>query len=141
MLLVEETIITSLVQAARKCLSKFLKQAPYLISLKNLFRLSIQISPCLPLIFFITQVLTGLNVYDILEPCFHNPYKEEDSNGNKSLIPSSFRQLGLTERPLPVRKRMFGRAWPFQAPVRDGTVQLWPQLISNFEVQCTVSLA
>lgn len=88
----------------------------------------------------VMQVLTGLNIYDILEPCFHNPYKEEDSKGNKSL-PSGFRELGKTERPLPVRKRMFGRAWPFRAPVRDGTVPLWPELISNAEVECTVSLA
>ncbi|GMN26109.1 hypothetical protein TIFTF001_001184 [Ficus carica] len=84
----------------------------------------------------IQKVLDGLNVYDILEPCFHNPNVEEDGNGNNSL-PISFRQLGITERPLPVRKRMFGRAWPFRAPVGDGIVTPWPQLISNFEVECT----
>ncbi|PON59130.1 Serine carboxypeptidase-like [Parasponia andersonii] len=84
----------------------------------------------------VSNVLNGLNVYDILEPCFHYPGKEEDSNGNKSL-PRSFKQLGKTDRPLPVRKRMFGRAWPFRAPVRDGPVPLWPELISNFHVACT----
>ncbi|XP_062084129.1 serine carboxypeptidase-like 20 [Humulus lupulus] len=79
--------------------------------------------------------LVGLNVYDILEPCFHNSNGEEDLNKNKSL-PSSFKQLGKTDKPLPVRKRMFGRAWPFQAPVRDGTLPSWPELITNVEVEC-----
>lgn len=48
----------------------------------------------------------------------------------------------MTEKPLPVRKRMFGRAWPFNAPVRDGLVPLWPQLVADSEnnVPCFVSL-
>ena len=56
-----------------------------------------------------------------------------------SNIPSSFRKLGETERPLAVRKRMFGRAWPHRAPVRAGLVPTWPQLMNSEEVPCTVS--
>jgi hypothetical protein len=38
-----------------------------------------------------------------------------------------------------VRKRMFGRAWPFRAPVRDGMVPLWPQISEKVSVPCVVS--
>ncbi|XP_042488437.1 serine carboxypeptidase-like 20 [Macadamia integrifolia] len=41
-----------------------------------------------------------------------------------------------TERPLAVRKRMFGRAWPFRAPVRDGLVLTWPQILNRSSVPC-----
>ncbi|XVF41484.1 hypothetical protein PTKIN_Ptkin01aG0283300 [Pterospermum kingtungense] len=71
--------------------------------------------------------LSGLNIYDILEPCYHDPDGQQDSKGNTSL-PVSFQQLGVTERPLAVRKRMFGRAWPYRASVKDGIVPLWPEL-------------
>lgn len=56
-----------------------------------------------------------------------------------SRVPSSFRRLGETERPLAVRKRMFGRAWPLRAPVRDGIVPTWPELMNSEDVPCTVS--
>ncbi|GLT70900.1 hypothetical protein SLA2020_429520 [Shorea laevis] len=32
---------------------------------------------------------------------------------------------------------MFGRAWPLRAPVRDGIVPTWPQLINSNNVPCT----
>ncbi|XP_057435790.1 serine carboxypeptidase-like 20 [Lotus japonicus] len=73
------------------------------------------------------RALDGLNVYNILEPCYHYP-DSAAAKGNGSLLPLSFQQLGVTERPLPVRKRMFGRAWPFRAPVKDGLLTLWPEL-------------
>ncbi|KAL5566720.1 hypothetical protein UlMin_029884 [Ulmus minor] len=84
----------------------------------------------------IDDEINGLNIYDILEPCFHNPDMEAETKGNKSL-PISFRQLGKTKRPFPVRKRMFGRAWPFRAPVRQGLVKSWPQMASQFSIMCT----
>jgi serine carboxypeptidase-like clade 1 len=59
--------------------------------------------------------------------------------GNTSSLPESFQQLGATERPLGVRKRMFGRAWPMRAPVRDGIVPLWPQIAEKIAVPCVVS--
>lgn len=34
---------------------------------------------------------------------------------------------------------MFGRAWPFRAPVEDGIVPLWPQLSNSLGVPCMVS--
>ncbi|XP_061342571.1 serine carboxypeptidase-like 20 [Gastrolobium bilobum] len=80
------------------------------------------------------RAIDGLNVYDILEPCYH--YPTDHAKGNKSL-PLSFQQLGTTDKPLPVRKRMFGRAWPFLAPVKDGLVPLWPQLAQNKHIACT----
>ena len=49
-------------------------------------------------------------------------------------------RLGETERPLPVRKRIFGRAWPYRAPVRDGHVPTWPQLLNGENVPCTVRI-
>ena len=59
-----------------------------------------------------------------------------------SSIPVSFQQLGQTSRPLTVRKRIYGRAWPFRAPVRDGLVPLWPQIMAESNavgVPCIVS--
>lgn len=82
------------------------------------------------------QELDNLNIYDILEPCFHSPEVREVLSED-SRLPSSFRKLGETDRPLPVRKRMFGRAWPLRAPVRDGRVPTWPELGSS-SVPCTV---
>jgi len=84
------------------------------------------------------QAIDGLNVYNILEPCYHFP-DEAIENGS---LPKSFKQLGVTEKPLPVRKRMFGRAWPFRAPVKPGLVTLWPQLSETTQtrhVACVVS--
>ncbi|KAI4356293.1 hypothetical protein L6164_000325 [Bauhinia variegata] len=79
--------------------------------------------------------ISELNVYDILEPCYHGKVTAETKRSNDRL-PASFRMLGETERPLPVRKRMFGRAWPLSAPVRDGIVPTWPQLNNNGYVPC-----
>ncbi|XP_054782218.1 serine carboxypeptidase-like 20 isoform X2 [Prosopis cineraria] len=84
----------------------------------------------------VDQEIDGLNIYDILEPCYHWP-ETEQTKPTYIRLPSSFRQLGETERPLPVRKRMFGRAWPLRAPVRDGIVPTWPQLSNSHNVPCT----
>lgn len=82
------------------------------------------------------QVINGLNIYDILEPCYHSPFEKQDNgNGDNNVIPNSFKQLGQTEKALPVRKRIFGRAWPFRAPVREGHVPSWPEIMSNFQSQ------
>lgn len=86
------------------------------------------------------QDVDALNIYDILEPCYHSTQAREIDTGNIRL-PSSFRKLGETERPLAVRKRMFGRAWPFRAPVRDGIVPTWPQILNGENVPCTVSFS
>ncbi|XP_042476230.1 serine carboxypeptidase 1-like, partial [Macadamia integrifolia] len=79
--------------------------------------------------------LSSLNLYDILEPCYHSPSAGKIADGNITL-PYSFKHLGETERPLAVRKRMFGRAWPFRAPVRDGLVLTWPQILNRSSVPC-----
>ncbi|XP_034691735.1 serine carboxypeptidase 1-like [Vitis riparia] len=79
--------------------------------------------------------IEGLNIYDILEPCYHEK-SPETSLGNIRL-PSSFQKLGETDRPFAVRKRMFGRAWPLRAPVREGLVPTWPQLLNSGSVPCT----
>ncbi|XP_061351197.1 serine carboxypeptidase-like 20 [Gastrolobium bilobum] len=83
----------------------------------------------------VDRAIDGLNVYNILEPCYHDPDAATSAKGTASL-PPSFQQLGVTERPLKVRKRMFGRAWPFRAPVKDGLVTLWPQLAKTGHVNC-----
>lgn len=83
----------------------------------------------------VDKAIEDLNIYDILEPCYHDP-KSKITLGNEKL-PLSFRKLGETERPLHVRKRMFGRAWPLRAPVREGLVPTWPQLLNSESVMCT----
>ncbi|XP_022143559.1 serine carboxypeptidase-like 20, partial [Momordica charantia] len=82
----------------------------------------------------VDELVDGLNIYNILEPCYHAPDTIKTINIR---MPSSFRELGETERPLAVRKRMFGRAWPLRAPVRAGIVPTWPQLLESVEVPCT----
>ncbi|KAJ4833226.1 Serine carboxypeptidase-like 20 [Turnera subulata] len=82
------------------------------------------------------QVLIDLNIYDVLEPCYHAPNIREVTDAD-SRLPSSFRKLGETDKPLPVRKRMFGRAWPFRAPVIDGILPTWPQLLKDNGLACT----
>ncbi|KAJ8645886.1 hypothetical protein MRB53_007634 [Persea americana] len=84
----------------------------------------------------VDEDISGLNIYDILEPCYHSPEIRSITSGSIRL-PSSFRQLGETKRPLAVRKRMFGRAWPLRASVRDGYVPTWPQLLGSNSVPCT----
>ncbi|KAL2958710.1 hypothetical protein AAZX31_18G223500 [Glycine max] len=82
----------------------------------------------------VDRAIDGLNVYNILEPCYHFP--DAATAKENGTLPRSFKQLGVTERPLPVRKRMFGRAWPFRAPVKPGLVPLWPQLAQTRHVAC-----
>lgn len=84
----------------------------------------------------VDEDIEGLNIYDILEPCYHDS-KMRDAAAINIRLPSSFRQLGETDRPLAVRNRMFGRAWPLRAPVRDGIVPTWPQLLNSNSVPCT----
>ncbi|GAB2218472.1 hypothetical protein Droror1_Dr00001696 [Drosera rotundifolia] len=74
----------------------------------------------------VDEALDELNIYDILEPCYHKP--ETVHKSSNSSLPESFKQLGKTDRPLPVRKRMYGRAWPYRLVVKDGLVPSWPQL-------------
>jgi serine carboxypeptidase-like clade 1 len=54
-----------------------------------------------------------------------------------SRTPLSFEDLGVTDKPLPVRTRMLGRAWPLRAPVRAGRVPSWQELAAD--VPCMVS--
>ncbi|CAL1412332.1 unnamed protein product [Linum trigynum] len=57
----------------------------------------------------VDRQVKGLNIYDILEPCYHDS-AAKDATDNKIRLTSSFLELGGIERPLPVRTRMFGRA-------------------------------
>ncbi|KAJ0622645.1 putative carboxypeptidase C [Helianthus annuus] len=85
----------------------------------------------------VDEDIDGINIYDILEPCYHGDSSSKIRLGTSNL-PASFRKLGETERPLPVRTRMFGRAWPFRAPVKAGYVPSWPELLNSAEnVPCT----
>ncbi|KAH9734386.1 serine carboxypeptidase-like 20 [Citrus sinensis] len=87
----------------------------------------------------IFELVNDINIYDILEPCFHSP-NEKNGNGinerkknGSSNVPKSFQELGQTEKPMPVRKRIFGRAWPFRAPVREGHVPTWPEILRDYQ--------
>ncbi|KAK1571487.1 hypothetical protein Q3G72_018066 [Acer saccharum] len=86
---------------------------------------------CLQKLGKVDNAIGYLNIYDILEPCYHSPPSMKNNIPN-----STFGELGKTERPLPVRKRIFGRAWPFKAPVLPGIVPSWPQLLSSGSVPC-----
>ncbi|CAK7340146.1 unnamed protein product [Dovyalis caffra] len=90
----------------------------------------------------IDQAISGLNVYDILEPCYHDPASDKHAKGNTSSnLPTSFQQLGVTDRPLKVRKRMFGRAWPFWAYEKDGNFPMWSEIALDRRVPCIKSIA
>ncbi|XP_027334977.1 serine carboxypeptidase-like 20 [Abrus precatorius] len=85
----------------------------------------------------VDQDIDDINIYNILEPCYHGT-ETQKITASYIRLPSSFRKLGETERPFPVRKRMFGRAWPLRAPVRHGIVPTWPQLNNlNHAPPCT----
>lgn len=80
----------------------------------------------------VDKALEGLNVYDILEPCYHGPETKQNTS-----LPSSFQELGKTNKKnIGVRKRMFGRAWPLWAPVKDGILPSWPELAVQGSVGC-----
>ncbi|KAE9617954.1 putative carboxypeptidase C [Lupinus albus] len=88
---------------------------------------------CRSLLIRVDLAVGRLNIYDILEPCYHSP----DTLVNATNVPHSFRKLGETVKPLPIRKRMFGRAWPLGGPVEDGIVPSWRQLSEGRAVLCT----
>ena len=90
-----------------------------------------------------------MNGYDILEPCFISEYDPEepcfhcvagaeelDKGGVKSQ--TSFSKLGQTERPLPVRIRIFGYASHLANPARNGFVSL-SNLANKHSALCNVS--
>lgn len=83
------------------------------------------------------QVLEDLNEFNILKPCYRGP--EDDITTSTALLPESFRELGITERPLPVRKRMLGRTWPLRSRVRDGIIRTLPELLQRGSAKCKVS--
>ncbi|CAL0304582.1 unnamed protein product [Lupinus luteus] len=91
---------------------------------------------CIKMLLKVDKVLERINIYDILEPCYHDSFKQVNTTSNNSL-PLSFRKLGETDKPMPVRKRMFGRAWPLRQPVKSGNVPTWPQLSAGGNVPCT----
>ncbi|OVA05236.1 Peptidase S10 [Macleaya cordata] len=97
---------------------------------------------CFDLLLKVDNKVKHLNIYNILEPCYRGPVAREIETGNVNL-PSSFSKLlGKTDRSLPLRKQKFVRAWPFRAPVRDGIVPTWSQILNSERVPCTdVSIA
>nr|CAB3484153.1 unnamed protein product [Digitaria exilis] len=80
--------------------------------------------------------LKDLNKYNVLAPCYHHPKSQEVEFANSSL-PLSFRRLGETDKPFPVRKRMAGRSWPLRLAMRVGRVPMWPGL-GGRSLPCTV---
>ncbi|KQJ91721.1 hypothetical protein BRADI_4g39350v3 [Brachypodium distachyon] len=76
----------------------------------------------------IDGLIGELNIYDILEPCYHSKTIKEVI---PSRLPKSFKDLGATNKTFPVRTRMLGRAWPLRAPVRDGRVPSWLEYASG----------
>ncbi|XP_010527286.1 PREDICTED: serine carboxypeptidase-like 20 isoform X2 [Tarenaya hassleriana] len=89
---------------------------------------------CLSQLWKVNLLISKLNIYNILEPCYHAPNASLSTSDVD--LPSSFLGLGKTDRPLAVRKRMFGRAWPLRASVLPGPVPNWPQLSKTMSVPC-----
>lgn len=83
------------------------------------------------------QVLEDLNEFNILKPCYRGA--EDNTTISTALLPESFRDLVITERPLPARKRMLGRSWPLKSRVGDGTVRTLPELLRSGGAKCKVS--
>ncbi|VYS58556.1 unnamed protein product [Arabidopsis thaliana] len=81
----------------------------------------------------VSDTVNLLNLYNILEPCYHGTSL---SALDIEFLPKSLLTLGKTEKPMAVRKRMFGRAWPLGAVVRPGIVPSWSQLLAGFGVPC-----
>eukprot|EP00850_Spirogloea_muscicola_P003593 SM000014S00381 [mRNA] locus=s14:1000135:1004860:+ [translate_table: standard] len=92
---------------------------------------------CLALLDHLYEEVADLDIYDILEPCFHDDKEPQASGGTGDggsgvKLPSSFVGLGRSNpRALPVRTRMAGRAWPLRSPVRPGRVPMWPELVQR----------
>lgn len=84
------------------------------------------------------QDVADVNIYDILEPCYHSSGSSDVSH-SPSRLPMSFRKLGERKGPMPVRKRMFGRAFPLRLAVKPGRVPTWNELQDDVEVPCMVS--
>lgn len=90
------------------------------------------------MILAIFKLFDEINIYNILEPCYHGTEAEKIIE-SYIRMPSSFQKLGKTKRPFHVRKKMLGCAWPLRAPVRDGIVPTWPQLMNRKSAPpCTV---
>ncbi|EFH59863.1 hypothetical protein ARALYDRAFT_480041 [Arabidopsis lyrata subsp. lyrata] len=81
----------------------------------------------------VSDTVSLLNLYNILEPCYHGTSL---SALDIEFLPKSLLTLGKTEKPMAVRKRMFGRAWPLGAVVRPGIVPSWSQLLEGSGVPC-----
>jgi serine carboxypeptidase-like clade 1 len=84
------------------------------------------------------QDVADINIYDVLEPCYHSSDSSAKSRSS-SRLPMSFRRLGEVEGSRRVRKRMFGRGWPLRLSVGSGRVPTWGELQDDLEVPCTVS--
>eukprot|EP00271_Cylindrocystis_brebissonii_P010137 TRINITY_DN26236_c0_g1_i1.p1 TRINITY_DN26236_c0_g1~~TRINITY_DN26236_c0_g1_i1.p1 ORF type:complete len:551 (-),score=73.23 TRINITY_DN26236_c0_g1_i1:803-2335(-) len=112
---------------------------------------------CVDILHTIYLTVKDLNIYDILEPCFHYPELQEvirermlvenekaspntasrQVADNMIRLPKSFFELGKSNpRKLPVRARMTGRAWPLQQTRRDGKVALWGTDNGDYLIPC-----
>ncbi|KAJ1404022.1 Serine carboxypeptidase, histidine active site [Sesbania bispinosa] len=84
------------------------------------------------------KILEGLNVYYTIDSCYHDPpaTAAAAAKGNGSL-PLSFQQLGTTDKALPVRKRMFGRAWPLRTHFVSSCGPHWLQIALDVMINYT----
>ncbi|KAK3416058.1 hypothetical protein EUGRSUZ_H01620 [Eucalyptus grandis] len=72
------------------------------------------------------QAVSGLNIYDILEPCYRNlETKNESENTN---MPLGVHQAGVNKKPLPKRTGMFGQASPCWPPIDAGALSPAPEV-------------
>ncbi|KAI3413094.1 uncharacterized protein J3R85_016531 [Psidium guajava] len=85
---------------------------------------------CLKNIIKAYSALTGLNRYNILEPCYRYPDSKAMS------LPFGLHQSGVTEKPLYTRKRMFGYRSPLWPSEQEKTVTSSLQQANAFHISC-----
>ncbi|CAL0328184.1 unnamed protein product [Lupinus luteus] len=71
---------------------------------------------CFEMLHKVNELLSKLNTYNILEPCYQPPEAKENTTSDNRL---------------PVRKGMFRHAWPIESPVKPGTLSTWPELLGG----------
>lgn len=116
---------------------------------------------CVDLLHEVYLTVRNVNLYDILEPCFHYsaegssqtkkvPFSSTrkvpavraaaasgDDEDNRLRLPSSFYALGQSNpRDLAVRARMTGRAWPLRDTRRAGKMKLWGTHDNDVLIPC-----
>ncbi|KAJ7295658.1 hypothetical protein O6H91_13G054800 [Diphasiastrum complanatum] len=92
-------------------------------------------SDCQSKLDIIYQDLQGLNIYNILEPCYYEPSTME-GEGSDKIQSKNFPKLGINDHSLPIGKAMVGHPWPLRSITKDGLIQNWYKLSDLQIITC-----